>query len=306
MLICSPITQNVLGDIDPVPSPSGRYVVFRRMTSYRPSVGELTILDMEGDIGNSVVVDKERYHGGASWSPDGLWLSYTAWERSKPGKSFIENSIYGVSPESMTKVRLVDGRTMPGIGEYTSWISESEVVFATQSVFYKVNSDSRQITEIARLRTEFVDHPRHLSLDPTGSILAFSIEDRDDDDRARSSSGIWLLEIRSGTFLQLTSGMFDTFPVWMDENTLLFQREVSPPVDSRYYSLRTVSLQDGRIDAIEFDRHVFSISSVPTQGSFFAATSNGWDLADYPDLNFFHGFSISKCKIEDSDTPRSQ
>jgi dipeptidyl aminopeptidase/acylaminoacyl peptidase len=301
-LTCEPLTYNVRGDIDPVPSPDGRYIAYRAMTDESPELGELRYLRLDYASEPHTLLRAGEFHGGASWAPDNEWISYTVFERADTQSIFVVDSVYKVNIRTQQKVRLVDGRTFPNIGEYTTWTAKNKIVFATPDALYQVDVDGGTPNKKLSLDTTFTELPLHLAAAPDGKSIAFSVDTRDSDDKTlRYRSGIWLADIDDGRLVQLTFGSRDSFPTWQNDETIMFLRETTRP---KVYSLQLLSLATGKIFPVAHQGVVFSIAQLPYRNVVFAATTPKWDLSGN-DFNFFRGFSISRCENRKSGSGKS-
>ena len=292
-LTCEPLTRNARGDIDPIPSPDGQYVAYRRMTAASPELGELHYLRLDDPLKSNVLLKAGGFHGGASWSPDSEWLSYTVMESREPVSAFVGNSVYKVNVRTNEKIRLVDTRTIPQIGEYTSWTERNEIYFATPDAFYVIDPQGGTPRKKLVIDTNLQDAPIHLAAEPRGKSIAFSVDTHDSDDTVlRRRSGIWLANLIAGQILQLTHDSPDSFPVWQGAGKILFLRASNRKGE---YSLHSLELSTGRITSIGTQEIVYSISTIPDQAGLFAATADRWDMSGNG-FNFFRGFSIARCR----------
>jgi len=304
-LTCEPITQNARGDIYPVPSPDGHYVAYRAMTIESPEAGDLHYVRLDDTSESHVLLEAGEFNGGASWSPDSEWISYTVPERRDEQSIFVEYSIYKVNIRTNQRVRLVDGWTTQDIGAYTSWTAKNEIVFATEDAIYKVDAGGGTPEKILGLDMTLPDPPMHLAADPNGNSIAFSVDASESDDKAlRQMSGIWLAELDAGRVVQLTNDSSDKFPAWRDAESIFFQRVTIRQGQTPSISLYSLSLLTGTIAMVGYEGIIYSIAQVPDENVLFAATAPEWDTSQN-DFNIFRGFSISKCSVA-NDSRRSR
>ena len=292
LLTCEPLTRNARGDIDPVPSPNGEYVAYRRMTDKSPHHGELHYLHLDQPSESHILLGGDEFHGGVSWSPDNDWISYTVFERKNTQSALVENSVYKVNIHTKEKIRLADGWITPAIGEYTSWTARNEIIFATPDGFYSIDADGGTPKKKLKMDLALPDEPLHLAANSLGNAIAFSLGTSDrDDTKLRPFLGIWLADLDTGRVARLTDESPDSFPIWQDDRTILFLRESAQP---GVLNLHTLSLPSGETAPVEHQGIVYSIAQIPNRNVVFAATAPKWDLSGN-DFNLFRGFSISKC-----------
>ncbi|NOX69170.1 MAG: hypothetical protein GXP15_08285 [Gammaproteobacteria bacterium] len=294
-LACDLITKNARGDIDPVPSLDGRYVAYRRMTDESPVIGELHLSRLEQPAKSTALLKAGEFYGGASWSPDSNWISYTVFEKKSAESMLVKKSIYKINIHTREKIRLVDGWTISGsVGEYTSWTARNEVVFATADAFYTIDAEGGSPKKTSVRNQSLPEEPQHLAADSVGTLIAFSIDTRDYDDQyLRSSFGIWIANLDSGQLVRLTRDSPDTFPVWRNDDTILFLRELP---ERKTISLFALSPSTGTVEPVEHEGILFSLAQAPHQKFVYTATAPTFDLSG-DDLNLFRGFSIAKCRL---------
>ncbi|MGD9584500.1 MAG: hypothetical protein AB7V26_12640 [Lysobacterales bacterium] len=293
-LTCEPITHNAHGDIAPVPSPNGRYITYLSSAATNSAEGGLKYLSLDDESESRTILRGKDFHGESSWSPDNKWISYTALDRINKKSRLVADSVYKINVHTGQKIRLVDGRTFPNIGDYTTWTVSNKIVFATPDAIYQVDPDGGTPTKLLSFDIAFTAPPMYLAAAPNGSSIAFSVDTSDNDDATlRQRSGIWLADIKGSRIVQLTFDPQDSFPTWQTAESLMFLRPTPLPEG---FSLHVLSLSTGEISPVGHQGILYSIAKSPIQNIIFAATASKWDLSGN-DFNFFRGFSISKCHL---------
>ena len=298
---CESFVDNDLGVIDPVLSPDGEYIAYRAMTTDGPHVGEFRLSRFREGSVPLVLLKHGEFYGGASWSPDGKWISYTVSENIDDENvddrvRLVAKSIYKVNIHTGQKTRLVDGRRLPSVGEYTAWTTGNEILFATSDTIYSISPDGGMPERRIIFDTPFLDAPQHLVAAPGHNAVVFSIEGDYGHD-VPESAGIWVADIDSNQLTQLTFGELDYFPVWRDELSILFMR-LSHGLERPF--LRMIDIQNRTQVPVSSHGIFFSMAYSQYNDVMALVTADRLDSSGN-DLNFFRGFSISKCRLLESE-----
>ena len=213
------VTRGRIGEIDPSPSPDGKWLAFRFFSDSFKEKGELRLASREGSARN--LVPGDRFEGGVSWSPDGDWISYT--ERvPSPSPNAIQIQLFKLNPQTGRRVQLTSGHRL-AVGEWTSWSRNGEIAFVCADhkicVIGAAGGPLRIAGDAHTADPQIT--PQQLAWSPDGSRIAFSVEMVGN---SHGSAPLWLLDARSGAISRLTEGAWDGWPTWIDNESLVFSR----------------------------------------------------------------------------------
>lgn len=205
-------------------SPNGRWLVY--YNTFSGSQDEFSLYRMRiNGRGLEQLTDSRTIDASQTWSPDGEWLTYMAYDDGL-------GSIYKMRPDGSSRQRLTnhgdDGNPMwSPDGEWVAYMSTQN----GSTSIYKMRPDGSENTEIVDLdenRLTIPDSDRRLFWSPDGEWIAFlSLYFRG------SNKYVFRVHVESGQVEQLTEygitgiNQQDQFPSWSpDGEWLTFASEV--------------------------------------------------------------------------------
>jgi len=294
------VTSGPIGEMEPVVSPDGKRLAFREFTPESHTASErggLRILSLDpGKRESKLLLKPDQFHGGASWSPDNLWLSYSNYESIQPGSSSVERRIYKVNMDTGEKVRLTPGLPTLRIGEFTSWSERGEIAFVADNNIYAMRHDGSNLRKLVDVVPKEPNlRPVQIAWSSDGKSLAFSAE-RTSDSGSKEESKIWLADVQSGHLRPITTGVYDETPTWQDSDTIIFSRfsDNLPTV-----SLYSVSIRTGTVKRVSHNGMGYSPWVDQKSKVLYFSSAKRFDPSGN-DFNMFRGFHVWRMPINTS------
>jgi Tol biopolymer transport system component len=284
-LTLSRVTNYSIGEIDPSPSPDGQWLIFRSYTASAPESGELWIRSASDPLeAPRQLISGPKFNGGVSWSPDGRWFSYTEWTDGETAGT-VESHVFRMNPRTGQKIQLTHGHGQQ-IREGTSWNKNNQIAFICGSEICTLPAEGGSAHKLSSLVDENVQiAPEELAWSPDGQRMVFSGRLTSDNEE---HSSIWLLNMTTGKAERLTNGPWDGWPVWIEDDTVVFCHR---PESQNTLVLSRVSATSRRVSRVRSDAIYFSPGYAAQTGDFFVARSNRFDWSE-KDSNPFRGFHI--------------
>ena len=207
--------QGVQGQ--PSVSPDGNLLAYLNVLSPTEYDHEGLVMNIREPQASAKVVKKIQGAAGMSWSSDGKWLSYTYHDG-------LAEQVFKIEINAEKPVQLTDFEPGPPLSN-TSWSSTGLIVFVRNRVVLSVDPSTRKVAVILTPLWESEPlAPDHISVSPDGRKLAFSapIDAREEDDL--DEQRIWWSDLSNQEVHLLTSGAFDFWPYWVDNDTVIFAR----------------------------------------------------------------------------------
>ncbi|MDR3713978.1 MAG: hypothetical protein P4L51_14240 [Puia sp.] len=288
-LALSQATDYSIGEIDPCPSPDGRWLVFRSYTAAAPESGELWIRSaLDLSQAPRQLITSSKFHGGVSWSPDSHWFSYTEWTDGVLAGT-VESQVFRMNPKTGEKVQLTHGHGQE-IKEGTSWSKNNQIAFICGSEICAISPAGGPVNTLSRLAKQNLQiTPEEIAWSPDGQRIAFSDQIESENDELRS---LWLLNINTGRSDRLTTGPWDSFPVWIDNETVVFCHR---PQTQNTLVLSSVDTTSRRVSRIRSDAVYFSSGYASNAGVLYVSRGHRFDWNE-KDSNPFRGFHVFRLR----------
>jgi Tol biopolymer transport system component len=298
--VCEQITSGPIGEMDPVISPDGRWLAFREFIpegDKTSDVGWLSILPLDPvKREKRLLLNPDQFHGGASWSPDSLWISYCNYVPIQPGSTLVERQIYKVNIVSGERVQLTPDPPIPDIGGFTSWSEHGEIAFVKDTDIYAIRQDGSNLRKLVDVGSKEPNlQPIQLVWSRDGKSLAFSAE-RIRKNGKKDESTLWLANVQSGHLRQITTGVYDENPTWQDSDTIIFSRssDKAPKVSLYSVSIRTREIKRIRHRGMGYSPWVDQKNQL-----LYFISAERFDVSGN-DFIFFRGFHIWRLSINTS------
>jgi Tol biopolymer transport system component len=284
------LTDGQVGEVEPHPSPNGKMLAYTSFSQASSGLGELWVQSLDKSASSPrLVVSAKDFHGGASWSPDSNWISYTGWtEGDTPGTN--ENQVFRVNVETGEKQQLTHGHGLR-IQESTSWSTRGDVAFVSGDsicVLSSAGGDVRVLSSLAGQGLRLA--PESLAWSPDGNRIAFSAHAYNNVDSDQTS--IWLLDSSTGMASKLTDGRWDKWPTWLDENTIAFSATRS---DRMHWMLSKVNIKTGSVVQLRADAIYVTPDYSTRTEELYVARGLGFQGSGQ-DFNLFRGFHIFRSR----------
>ncbi len=279
------VTNGPILEFAPSPSPDGRWLAFAALSAAPVESNELWV--QSTSLFTQVprrLVSGSSYDGGVSWSPNSNQISYI--ERVKSTLGTTENQVFLFNLESGQKSQLTFGHGL-GIGDVTSWSVKNEIAFLMGNSICTISPNGGGIHIVGNLDAH---NPRitpdTLAWSPNGERIAFSGHAIGEGDEEETS--LWILDVKSGGVLHLTSGKWDKWPTWTSNETIIFSEAkfVGKP-----WSLSRLNTQTGKIEQLKTDAVYATPAYSAKNGDLYVARGKQFDVSGN-DFNIFRGFHI--------------
>jgi Tol biopolymer transport system component len=297
VILCAPLGQagfekpeqltfGRAAETEPHISPDGHWIAFQYFAEMGPRVAKIGILDAsKGFASARPLVDQHGYAAEMSWSPDSKWIAFISAE-AKPGRN--TNQIYKINISTKEIVQLTAFPEGTVLGDSTTWSKAGLIAFERDGQVYCVNDTGGEEVQLLDMRVAFSNRrPSSIRFSPDAKMLIFSVENEQQD-----QSEIWLADIQSRSFRQLTSLHFDIFPVWIDEAEILFSRETKDGLSE----IHALSLRTGHLKRIT-SGHVDFASSTDSSGHVLYFSRMDRTPEELEHSWFFSGSHIWKVHI---------
>lgn len=233
-----PLTEGSYRDVRSAWGPDGRQICFR---GERNGVRGLYLLDTAG-LSPSLLLQGEGI--GASWSPDGRWLSYSAlgslyriratgdsverltnsgsdirpvWSPDGKRIAFVRSGVWLLSLDSLV------ASSLTGFGNFPCWTPAADEVMVLDVVndvysgaliysIVAVNAGTQAIRVVAQFQTN--SNTGYSSLSPNGNEMVFGVQP------PSGLTQIWKLDLTTRQFSQLTSDGGD-YPAWSPNGKMI-------------------------------------------------------------------------------------
>lgn len=241
------ITFGPVGETEPAISPDRRWIAYQYFTEKNPRLPAIGVLDTsKGFQSAKPLVDQDGYAAEISWSPGSEWLSFISSE-SKGGRNTDQICKVNVVTKEVVQVTAFTEGTL--IGDSTTWSRNGLIAFERGGRIYGVSDQGSKEIELLDTRPPLSNQrPSGIRFSQDGKLLLFSVENQ-----SRKQSEIWLADLQSRSFRQLTRFHFDLFPSWYDEHRVVFSRQAKNGNSSIYIlDLRTGELKQVTSGHVDF------------------------------------------------------
>jgi len=161
------LTNDERGDTDPVWSPDGQRIAFRRGRDTGPTTTELWV--MNADASNQLrLTDNTTHESGHEWSPDGTRLVF------RRGQFLSNQDVYIINRDGSGETLLT---TSDALGGRARWSPDgTRIVFASavdgNAELYTIKPDGSGVTRLTTSTAPAINTEPEWS--PDGSMLAYS------------------------------------------------------------------------------------------------------------------------------------
>jgi Tol biopolymer transport system component len=243
------ISFGAVAELNPQVSPDGLKIAFEYFAA-KGGKPQIWVMDRhQGFDSARPVVDNERFNAEFSWSPDGKWISYI---------TDVDKTNERIVIPQIRKIRLSDGYsqriTTPGkwgvLGDSTSWRGD-QIVFSDTEDIYAVSASGGDVAKVIDVQSRIPSAtPSQIRWSPDGRRLAFTVTRRDSE-----QSSIWVANVKSKDVTRVTHLAADDFPVWLDNEHLVFTRGMGPKsedggITGNEARVCLVSLKAGGVDCL--------------------------------------------------------
>jgi Tol biopolymer transport system component len=278
------ITFGPIGEIEPNISPDGQWLAFQYFHKNELSSTQIWVMEIsKGFRSARRLVTMLDYAGEMSWSPDSKWISFIS---SEYKLGLNTNQIYKVSVFTNEVIQITAFPVGTLIGDSTTWSTNGLIGFERDGIIYSISPTGGKEVQLLDTRTALSNQRRsYIRFSPGGTKLVFSVENAEQD-----QSSIWLADLETNSFRQLTGLHFDLFPSWIDEEHIVFTRQNR----NRRSEVETLSLRTGILDRITSNHEDLTPSTDPS-GSVLYFSRGGAYRKNFAMLTSSLAFTFGGC-----------